>query len=189
MATTATLFAGESASAVYSSPLTRALTLAVTLSDEMDVPLHTDERLAEIGLGVWQGLYREQIRERYPDIFELWYAKPNLVHFPEGESLAEVQARASSWLAEIIAKYPEGHTVIAVTHSAVIQVLAAAALGLDLSCIHRIHIDNCSITTLTGSSPPGALLTLNDRQALSRSPVAAASGGDLLSLIERRTTH
>jgi probable phosphoglycerate mutase len=161
----------------------------VSLSDELDAPLQTDERLAEIALGEWQGLYREQIRERFPDLFELWYSRPSLVHFPGGEALSDVLTRATEWLQSVLSRDPEGQNVIAVTHTSVIQVLAAAAIGLDLACLHRVHVDNCSVTTLVGSDAPGALVTLNDRRAITATPVAAASTQNLVSWMERRATY
>lgn len=184
----AQLFAGNDIAAVYSSPLSRALILGRALAETTDAPLHTDDRIAEIGLGEWQGLYRNQIVERYPELFALWHSAPDRVHFPGGESLADVRSRASEWLVDVFAAYPGPRNVLAITHTAVTRVLAACALGLDLAYLHNIHIDNCSITTLTGSSVPGALLTVNDTRALFSSPVAAAEGKNFVSLVERRAT-
>lgn len=182
------LFAGENIAAVYSSPLARALSLGEALSERTGAPLKTDDRIAEIGLGEWQGLHRSQIAERYPDLLALWHSAPDRVHFPGGESLADVRRRTSAWLSSVFASYPGPQNVLATTHTAVIRVLAACALRLDLTYLHSIHIDNCSITTLAGSAVPGALLTLNDTRAIYSSPVAATEGKNLVSLVERRTT-
>lgn len=183
------LFQEEEIAAVYSSPLSRALTLGSALSEETGAPLISDMRIAEIGLGEWQGLYKDQIRERFPDLLALWDSSPQRVHFPGGESLADVRSRATAWLADVLTAFPGPQNVVATTHSAVIQILTACALGLDLSHLHSIHIDNCSITTLIGSEVPGSLLTLNDARALSPSPVAAAKPRNLVSLMEGRATH
>lgn len=183
------LFAGEEIAAVYTSPLGRALGMAEALSAATGAPLYADDRLAEIGLGEWQGLYRDQIRERFPDLLSLWYSAPHRVHFPGGESLAEVRSRASAWLADVFATFTGSRNVVAATHSAVIRVLCATALGLELEHVHRIQVDNCGITTLAGSAAPGTLLTLNDTRAVFPSPVEAAAGTNLVSLVERRATQ
>ncbi len=182
------LFAGEDIAAVYTSPLGRALSMGEALSEVTGAPLQKDERLAEIGLGEWQGLYRDQIRERFPDLLALWYSAPQRVEFPGGESLADVRSRTEHWLAAVLAAYPGPQSVLAATHSAVIRVLTACALGLALEHIHRIQVDNCSITTLAGSAPPGTLLTLNDTRTIFTSPITAADGTNLVSLVERRAT-
>lgn len=182
------LFRGADFAAVYSSPLERASRLACSLAEETQAPLCTDERLAEIGLGEWQGLLRDQIAQRFPDTFRQWYVSPDLVRFPGGESLADVQTRTEAWLGDVLTRHRGSQTVVAVTHSAVIQVLAACSLGLELSCLHRINIANCSITILAGKEPPGSVVTLNDLQALYPSPADAVKG-DFVSLMERRATH
>jgi phosphoserine phosphatase len=189
MASVTRLFAGEDVAAVYSSPLSRALMLAESLAGVTGASVHADDRLAEIALGAWQGLYRHQILQRFPDLMEQWYSQPRLVRFPGGESLEDVRARTSAWLTEVFSAHSGEQNVIAVSHSAAIQVLSASALGLDLNCLHRIRIDNCSITILIGSEAPGTLLSLDDRRALSSSPVPAASGQNLVSWMERRATY
>lgn len=189
MASVVRLFRGQEIAAVYTSPLERAATLAEALSAETGAPLIRDERLAEIGLGAWQGLYRAEIEERYPQMFAEWYAQPQSVRFPGGETVADVQVRTSSWLADVLATHADPENIIAVSHSAAIQVLAASALELDLQYLHRIRIDNCSITTLVGNEAPAILLSLNDRRAISASPLPAATGPNPVSLVERRASY
>jgi broad specificity phosphatase PhoE len=189
MACLVELFSGADITAVYTSPLDRAATLADALSLATGAPLLRDERLAEIGLGDWQGLYRDQIRAQFPQMFADWYARPQTVRFPGGETVAEVQERTSSWLDDVFTAYPEQQNIIAVSHSAAIQVLSASALGLDLQHLHRVRIDNCSISTLVGFEPPGILLSLNDRRALSASPLPAVTGPNPVSLMERRASY
>ena len=65
----------------------------------------------------------------------------------------------------------------------------ASALELDLQYLHRIRIDNCSITTLVGNEAPAILLSLNDRRAISASPLPAATGPNPVSLVERRASY
>jgi probable phosphoglycerate mutase len=183
------VFAGAEIAAIYSSPLRRAATLAERLARSIGAPLTLDDRLAEIGLGGWEGLYEQEIRERYPQMFAQWYGHPERVRFPGGESVADVQSRTAAWLADVFTAYPGDRNVIGVSHSAAIRVLSASALGLDLMHLHRVQVDNCSITTLVGTSPPATLLSLNDRRALSPSPVPVASDENLVSLMERRASY
>src|SRR5437879_6211804 len=81
-------FAGCGIAAVYSSPLQRAVSLGREIARLADSPVCLDQRFTEIGLGRWEGLYRRQIEEQYPDLFEEWYSHPERVAFPDGEDLA-----------------------------------------------------------------------------------------------------
>jgi broad specificity phosphatase PhoE len=166
-------FAGSPLVAVYSSPLARSLYLARELAQGADSPLIIDQRLTEIAQTPWEGLSLHEIRQRYADLHDQWYARPDLVHFSGGESLADVQLRALSVLADIYAVRPNSNVAV-VTHAVVIQALAAAALSLDLRYIHRIAAHNAGTTTFCGISAPGSLLSLNSTAALYHSPVASA---------------
>lgn len=168
-------FAGCPLVAVYSSPLGRAQYLARDLARATDAPLVFDQRLTEIAQTPWEGLYLPEIRDRFPDLYAEWYATPDRVRFPAGESLRDVRARALSAVADIYAQQPNCHVAV-VTHSVVIQVLVAAALELNLRHIHRIHTHNAGITTFCGTAAPGRLLSLNVTEGpYRRTPAADAA--------------
>src|SRR5438270_8091642 len=80
-------FAGEGLDIVYSSPLQRAMYLARELAQAVDAPLETDQRLTEMAQGVWEGLTRTQIEDRFKDIYAAWRDRPDSVQFPHGENL------------------------------------------------------------------------------------------------------
>jgi probable phosphoglycerate mutase len=161
---------------VYSSPLCRALDLARDIADSAGVPLIIDHRLTEIAMGPWEGLYKSQIAERFPEMFPEWYRRPDLVRFPHGETLIEVQQRSAAALDDVF----RGHAaenVCVVTHSAVVQTIVASALGLELRYVHRVHVENASITTLSGERAPGSLASLNVTDHLDPARLAAQLAG------------
>lgn len=170
---------------VYSSPLSRARYLAGKLVEVTEAPLRVDHRLTEIGMGAWEGLYLQEICERHPDLYEQWYVRPDTVRFPGGETLAEVCSRAHSVLSDIFRRHPSDNVAM-VTHSAVIQVLVAAALSLDPRHIHRIRVANAGITTLCGLEAPGSLLAVNVTDPLYDNPVASATAQDCASWRPKR---
>jgi len=180
-------FRGHSLDAVYSSPLQRALSMAREIAQASDSSLSIEQRLTEIAMGPWEGLDHAQIRTRYPRLYEEWYARPDAVHFPGGESIAGVQRRVLSFMSALYARHPGGHVAV-VTHSAVIQALVAATLSLDLRYIHHIRISNGGITTICGTELPGSLLTLNSISTLYPSPVSGAAASDCVSWRRRRVT-
>lgn len=181
-------FSDSSLDVVYSSPLQRAEYMAREIARAADAPLCVDQRVTEIAQGPWEGLYLRQIRARYPELYEEWYARPDRVHFPGGESLQDVRNRAMSFMSTIWARHPEGHVAV-VSHSVVIQVVVAGALALDLRHLHHIRISNGGVTTICGTEPPGALLTLNSMSSLYPSPVSSAAASDCVSWRRRRVTQ
>lgn len=88
-------------------------------------PLHFDERLREITLGSWDGLYRRDVAQRVPGIFDgpdvqNWYFRS-----PDGETYEGFSGRIAAWLTDVA-----GRRVIAVTHGGVTRVLRGLYGGL-----------------------------------------------------------
>jgi probable phosphoglycerate mutase len=96
---------------VVSSDLRRASETAQVLADLLDVPLRTDARLREHGLGSWEGLTRDEVADRYPDQYADWIAgRP--VQGRGGEDAEHVIARALAALADL----PAAEAAVVVTH-------------------------------------------------------------------------
>jgi broad specificity phosphatase PhoE len=178
-------FLGEKLDVVYSSPLRRARDLGVLLADATGATLIVDQRLTEIAQCPWEGLTLSQIEQRFPAMYEQWYAGPESLTFPMGECLVDVQNRALSLMEDVMRRYPSGHVAVA-THSVLIQTLVCAALSLDLKHVHRLRISNAGVSTFCGTAPPGSLLSLNVTDALFPSPVVGASAQDCVSWKARR---
>jgi len=181
------LFAGDRLDAVYSSPLTRALSLASPIAEQTNAPLIVDSRLAEMAQGPWEGLYLAEIQHSYPELYREWYNHPERFCFPGGESPSMVQHRAACVLRDIFCRYGEGRVAM-VTHSVVIQTLTCAALSLGLHHLHRVRIANCGVTTICGADLPGSLLTLNSTEAIFSSPIQGAAEQDCIRWKQRRVT-
>jgi probable phosphoglycerate mutase len=103
------------------SPLRRAMETAGRLGGAAPA---VEPRLAERHYGDWTGQPLDAIDAGAAGTG--WAHRP-----PGGESAAEVLARARAWLDDLAAR-PGPDTWLAVTHSGVIRVLVAAAVGWDL---------------------------------------------------------
>ncbi|GAC1404537.1 MAG: 2,3-diphosphoglycerate-dependent phosphoglycerate mutase GpmB [Chloroflexota bacterium] len=180
-------FSSGDFSVIYSSPMQRAAHLAIELADATAAKICYDERLTEVGQGCWEGLQVAEIEAHYPELYALWYRRPDLVRFPGGETLREVRVRGNSVLTDIFDRHPSANVGL-VTHSVVVQVLVAEALALDLRFIHNIHIANAGITTICGSQAPGSILSLNMTEPLYGSPIVSASAQNCISW-KARGTH
>ena len=64
--------------------------------------------LTEIGQGAWEGLHRDEIAARYADALAAWRRRPTTAWAPDGESLAEVQARVRPALATLLSPLAVG---------------------------------------------------------------------------------
>ena len=85
-----------------------------------------EERLREHGMGVWEGLTRDEVGERYPDQLADWVAGRQ-VRGRGGEEPAAVADRAVAALADL----PAAHVAVVVTHGGTAGRLVERLLGID----------------------------------------------------------
>lgn len=130
------LFLKAQPSAIYSSPLRRAIESA-SLRAAVAPAMTIEERLREINFGAFEGLTYREISAEYPDAYADWMAKPTEVTFPGGESFAAMVARVQNALERIRLTHA-GETVAIVSHGGVNRIALAAALGLHPRCIFRL---------------------------------------------------
>ncbi len=133
-------------SVIVSSDLQRAATTAGALSNRVGVPVQTDKRLREIGLGAWEGLRREEVEERFPGEFAAWMRGDD-VRRGGGETYAEVGVRGSQCVFEAMAA-TDG-LVVAVTHGGTARSTIGVLLELPPESWWRLGpLGNCRWTAL-----------------------------------------
>jgi len=147
--------------AIYASPLQRTLQTAASVAQACKLDVIPHAGLVDINFGACTGLSEAEFATRYPQLATAWYTRPHTVHFPQGESLADVARRVASLLDEVVAQHPE-HTVVLVTHLVVCRVLLCHFLGLDISHFWEFEPAPASISTLEISMHGHLLRTLND---------------------------
>jgi broad specificity phosphatase PhoE len=152
---------GESIAAIYASPLLRARQTLEPSAERLGLLVQPHDGLLDINYGQFQGLTHTEAATAYPDLYEQWRIAPSQVRFPDGERLADVQARLLSFLGELASHHP-GQTVALVGHQMVNKVLACTVLGLDLDQIGRIQQDPAGIDVLQRVGDRWHTLRLND---------------------------
>jgi broad specificity phosphatase PhoE len=114
--------------AVVSSPLSRAFEGARIAAPGADILV--EEGFREIDFGRWEGLTREEIQARDPDLYAAWMADPESFRFPEGEDRVAFRARIEAALERLLALSVESALVVG--HKGVIRTLLARLCGLEL---------------------------------------------------------
>ena len=117
--------------AIYSSPLRRAMATANACNSRMNLPIHTDPRLIEIGGGVLEGLTWEEMHASYPQQAKYWVERSWRFSPEGGESMTQVRQRAVEAIRDIAAAN-EGKTVVVVTHGCTLRNLMTWAKGLTV---------------------------------------------------------
>ena len=131
--------AGERWDRVVASDLLRARETA-----EIAVPgaaVATDRRLREMHFGAWEGLTRDECTARDGDLLARWTADPASCAPPEGESVAEFEARVAEARDE-----PADGNLLVVTHAGVVHAVLARWLGVTLKQTFALRIGQCGIT-------------------------------------------
>lgn len=130
--------------AIYSSPLKRAMTTAEAIANRLGLPVALLEGINDMDFGRWQGLPIADVKEKYPELFDLWRYRPEQLKIPDGESLEDVRKRVVATIDDLAAKH-ENETVALVTHRVVCKVLLCHLLGLDNSHFWQIAQDATAI--------------------------------------------
>jgi broad specificity phosphatase PhoE len=139
----------ESLTAIYSSPLTRALETASFIKDfHPSVPLFEEEGLVEMNLGEFEGMEAQRWVVEYPDFIKRWRDTPASIAMPGGESLQEVQTRAIRTLERITSRYPSESTLLLCSHNFVNRTLLCYALDIPLDRFREVRQEIAALNVL-----------------------------------------
>ncbi|MEJ2739393.1 MAG: histidine phosphatase family protein [Dehalococcoidia bacterium] len=150
---------------IYTSPLRRTLSTASVIAQPHKLEPIPVNDLIENYPGDWQGLNKDEILRKWPDLFQRWLTDPTAVTLPNGEKFEEVAERAIHAF-DIILQNDESKYVIIVTHEIVVKVLVIYALGAPSSIYRRFTIDNTSRSTVRITNSRMNIETLNDTSHL-----------------------
>lgn len=147
-------------SAVYSSPMRRALETARAIAAHCRVEVVVRDELIECNVGRWEGLSWDGIREEFPQDYEHFQRDPSQFPYLGGETYAEVARRAVPVLEQLLEEHKGGEFVV-VAHNIVNRVSVATFLGFDLARAKEIHQANGGVNVIRREDGRTQLLTLN----------------------------
>ena len=148
--------------AIYSSPVVRAMETAEPLGRLTRLPIHLSEPFADLDYGLWQGRLPAEVVLSHPEELEAWLREPAAVRIPGGETLAEVEVRATSELAAIVSWHP-AEAIAIVSHTEVNRLVILAALRGSPNALWHVGQDTCAINVLRVEDGAIDVLSLNDR--------------------------
>lgn len=152
---------------VFSSSLKRAYETASLIAKDKGINVVKYKEFMEVGMGKWEGLTWNEIKERYPDVSSLWRQSPHLAKIPDAESLIKVRERSMGKLMEIINENTDKNILIA-SHGITIKTMICAIMGIDISNIHKIKQDNTAVNIFKYDKNGFEILLLNDAHHLNK---------------------
>jgi len=157
--------------AVVASPLERCQQTAGAVLSGRELELQTDDRLGECRYGDWTGKpIKDLLKE---PLWKVVQQHPSAAVFPgpEGEGLAQTQARAVAAVREWNARLGPDAVWLACSHGDVIKAILADAYGMHLDQFQRIVADPASISVVNYTETRPFVVRVND------------TGGDVSALI------
>lgn len=166
--------------ALVRSPLLRCRLTLEPLAAALGMEPLVDERLAEVDYGQWTGRkIGELVKE---PLWSVVQQQPSAAVFPDGEGLAQVQARAVAAVREHDARLAQEHGSdvlwVACTHGDVIKAVVADALGTHLDSFQRIVADPASMSVIRYTPVRPFVVHLNHTGPQLASALSAPPAGD-----------
>lgn len=128
--------------AIWTSPLRRAHSVALQAVELARVPLHIDERLAELHFGDAEGMTYEEIAEAG---IPFNYRSAEEPVAPNGESRGSIERRVAQVADELVAS---GGRVAVVAHGGVVRAMLVHLLGLSTTDLWAFHVHNAQLATV-----------------------------------------
>ena len=132
---------------IYSSPLQRCALFAHELGQKREIPVHVENRLAELDFGAWEDAEISQIMATNPGLVESYWNDPTSSTPEGGENITAFSNRVAEAVSEIKAS-TESEQILIVAHGGVIRVILAWVLNMQLSALMRIEVGHGSMSRI-----------------------------------------
>ena len=155
--------AGLPVAAVYASPIERTMQTAEAVARRHELAVRTLDGVIEADYGEWTGGKLADLAKT--DLWKTVQRAPSRARFPNGESLAEMQARMVAALEDVVGRHT-GELVIVVSHADPIKAAIAHYTGVHLDLFQRIVVSPASITAFELTAHGAAMVKCNDTGSL-----------------------
>jgi broad specificity phosphatase PhoE len=152
---------GQRIAALYTSDLGRAVDTANAIAAACGVMPVRDPGLRERDLGIFQGMTRAEMAERFPREFADYLAIGHEYPIPDGESGVQRTERSVRALTAIAERHAAG-TVVAVTHGSFLMGFLEHVLAMPPGSGPRFKRQNAAYNAFERADDQWALATWND---------------------------
>jgi broad specificity phosphatase PhoE len=142
--------------AIYSSPLGRALSTAQEIAEATGLTVQAIDDLREMSYGAWEGQSFLDVRRNDLEIYHRWIGDPDYP-CPEGESHNDVLRRMERAFASI-----DSPRAVIVTHGTAIRIGATHLLGAPWSTSRHLSQDNAALNVFVRRGERWVLKLWND---------------------------
>ena len=101
----------------------------------------------DLDYGAWQMRVQDEVKAEAPELYRLWHEAPQLMRFPDGESLQELVARTADGLRTTLERHP-GEAVVLVGHDSVNRALLLQLIDQPLSAYWKLAQDPCTLNEI-----------------------------------------
>ena len=161
---------------MYVSPSGRTRETAYIINSYVRARVEYAEPLLERDVGLWSGLTVDELEDAFPQAWRQRREDPYHHRPPEGESLADMAARAAVFLEDVLSG-PEA-AIALVTHQVMSRVILGRLLGLPPEEIirvmhpneafYRVEVASSPVVShfLSGCGPFDGLIRLGDDETI-----------------------
>jgi probable phosphoglycerate mutase len=160
-ATATRIAAGWEVASIYTSPLARAVETGRAIAQATGAPARGLDDLNDLDYGDWQWKTNEEVRAASPVLFDRWFAFPQQVRFPGGESLQDLVARTADAVRFALETHPR-QTVVMVGHDAVNRAILIQFLDQPISAYWRLAQSPCAINEIEVENGRARVVRVND---------------------------
>ena len=148
---------------VYASPIERTTQTAQAVAAHHGLEVRSLPGVLEADYGEWTG--RKLTELATTDLWKVVQRAPSRAAFPEGESLAAMQARVVAALDRVVADHV-GTLVVVVSHADPIKAAIAHYTGVHLDLFQRIAVSPASVSAFEFAAHGVTVLKCNDTGSL-----------------------
>ncbi len=147
-------------SAIYSSPIDRAVQTTEIIKKYCNVEYKTDDRLIELDMGQFTMMPYQEIFKKHGNVFLKFYSGSAEVSENGVETFADVKKRINDMVDFVITKH-KNENVVLVTHMDPIKAMIGRVLDLKPEVLFDLIIANASLSIIKNHDQNFYLTTIN----------------------------
>lgn len=155
---TGEFLSGLNINALYVSSLRRARSTASEILARMNpsidhAHIRVDRQLREVDLPAWQGLYHQDVWEKFAEDYHCWKQHPDRFVMVDPQTnqqsypVLDLYARSRQFWQDTLPRHC-GETIMLISHAGTIRSLISTAFNLSPADYHSLRQSNCGISVL-----------------------------------------